>query len=1228
MARILTASAHLLGVGIVSTFTSLVSRERGSIQNYLITILLSALALWVRLAIAPVSAGLQYITFFPAVTLSAIVGGYRAGLLATAIGLAFATWIFIPPYYGFSIEVLHTSLWSNLVFLGDGVIVSFAIEALNQYRRRYARELKQSTEAHVVLEGNTRHLKSILDNLFAYVALLDTKGVVLEVNQAPLVRGGYSREDVIGQYFYDAPWWSYDAAVRSQLIEAITAAGQGQMRRYEVAVKMGNDLVPIDFQISPVFDDVGIIVGLLPTAVDITERQAAELAITESRNLLRTIIDSVPLRIFWKDKDSRFLGCNPRFANDAGKASPDELIGQDDHHMAWAKEADIYRADDRSVMESGAPKLAYKEPQTTPDGRDIWLSTSKVPLRNQDNEIIGVLGIYDDITREVTAREELRLRKEYFQRMFDDAPIGIAIADLDGRYLAANAAMCRMIGYGEEELKRMTYRDITHPDDIDENDRQRDMLLHGDNDSFQMEKRYICKDGSIVWVLMVVSTIRGPDGKALVSIGQMLDIGRIKRTEQDLLAARHQLEATLQAIPDLMFKLGLDGRYYEVYASNKELLAAPAEYLIGKTVADVLPPDAAEVVMSALQEAHVSGRSHGRQYQLFLDHRNLWFELSVARKPATSGNENRFIVLSRDITERKRAEEEMRIASAAFESKEPMIITDANSVILRVNRAFIDSTGYTAEEAVGRKPNLLKSGRHDANFFMAMWDSLIQTGRWQGEIWDRRKNGDIYPKWLTISVVKGTDGKVTHYIGTHVDISERKETEQRIENLAFFDQLTGVANRTLLLDRLKQAIAVSSRSGSYGALLFIDLDNFKTLNDTLGHALGDLLLKQVAKRLAYCVREGDTVARVGGDEFVVVLAGLGADKREAAASTEIVAEKSLACLNQAYSLGGVVHHSTASIGIALFGTDPVTIDDLMMQADLAMYKSKEAGRNTWHFFDPHMESAIKERAALESDLLRAIEQKQFLLHYQAQVVHGGRVTGAEVLVRWQHPQRGLVPPNEFIPLAEETGAILPLGQWVLETACAQLAKWAAQPTMSHLTIAVNVSARQFRQAGFVDQVQATLKATGANPQRLKIELTESMLVENVEDIISKMFALKASGVGFSMDDFGTGYSSLSYLKRMPLDQLKIDQSFVRDILIDQNDVAIARTIVTLAQSMGLAVIAEGVEMEIQRDYLESIGCHAYQGYFFSRPLPLAGFDEYVRKSNESDRKLSGADFVI
>ena len=595
------------------------------------------------------------------------------------------------------------------------------------------------------------------------------------------------------------------------------------------------------------------------------------------------------------------------------------------------------------------------------------------------------------------------------------------------------------------------------------------------------------------------------------------------------------------------------------------------------------------------------------------DHRPFWASLDSVSAPGADGTTVLRIVIS-DISARKEADAELRIAAVAFESQHSMMVTDARRVILRVNRAFTRVTGYAAEEVVGKTPSVLASGLHDARFFRAMWKTIERTGGWQGEVWDRRKNGEVYPTWLSISPVADGSGKVTHYVATHFDISERKKADQRIEELAFFDTVTGVPNRALLLDHLRKTMTVSERNKNFAALLFVDLDHFKALNDTLGHDHGDLLLKAVAQRLVAGIREGDTVARLGGDEFVVLLENLSTNLVEAATQAEVVGEKLLAALNQPYLLGPIDHRSTASIGATVFRGHETSLDNVLKQADLAMYKAKEAGRNRLHFFDPEMQTLIVRRAELEAGLRKALRGNHLQLHFQPQVTATGQVIGSEVLLRWRHPVHGLVAPTEFIPLAEQTGLILALGYWVVEAACSHLARWANQPQLGELGVAVNVSARQFRDPDFADKVLAIIATTGADPTRLTLELTESLLVHDMAALVDKVSRLKARGVRFALDDFGTGYSSLSYLKRLPLDHLKIDRSFVREVLTDTNDAAIATAIVALARSLGLGVIAEGVDTGPQRDFLAGIGCDAYQGYFFSRPLPIDEFEEFVLRA--------------
>ena len=572
-----------------------------------------------------------------------------------------------------------------------------------------------------------------------------------------------------------------------------------------------------------------------------------------------------------------------------------------------------------------------------------------------------------------------------------------------------------------------------------------------------------------------------------------------------------------------------------------------------------------------------------------------------------------------DITEHKQSEANLRIAAAAFESHESMMITDADRIILRVNKSFTENTGYTSEEVVGQTPRLLSSGHHKAGFYRAMWETINRTGAWQGEIWDRKKNGEVYPKWLTITAVKGEDGIVSHYVGSHIDITERKAAEEKIRYLGLYDDLTNLPNRRLLLDRLQHALASSARIGREGALLLIDLDNFKSLNDSLGHHVGDLLLQQIAQRLTSCVREGDTVARLGGDEFVVLLENLSEQTIEATAQTEAIGEKLLGCLSQPpYLLETHQYHATASIGATLFNgaaqfnDQDQVINELLKQADIAMYQAKKAGRNTLRYFNRQMQASITARVALEGELRKALENQQFKLYYQIQVDSTHHPIGAEVLIRWIHPVLGMVSPAQFIPMAEETGLILPIGFWVLDMACAQLKAWQQDALTRDLVLAVNVSARQFHQADFVAQVHDVVQRHAINPMRLKLELTEGMLLADVEETIKIMNVLSEIGIQFSLDDFGTGYSSLQYLKRLPLDQLKIDQSFVRNLVTDNSDKAIVRTIIAMAQSLGITVIAEGVETEEQRQLLLKDCCTHYQGFLFSKPVPITQFEALLK----------------
>ena len=561
-----------------------------------------------------------------------------------------------------------------------------------------------------------------------------------------------------------------------------------------------------------------------------------------------------------------------------------------------------------------------------------------------------------------------------------------------------------------------------------------------------------------------------------------------------------------------------------------------------------------------------------------------------------------------DITERHLAEEKLRLsAMAVANTRDGVVITDLRPRILTVNPAYSEITGYSEAEVVGQNPRLLQSGRHDRAFYQTMWTSLLQVGHWRGELWNRRKNGELYPQWLTISIVRNDRGEATHYVGVLTDISQIKQAEEQVERLAHYDSLTGLPNRLLAQSRLAHALEQAQRHDYRVGVLFIDLDRFKTINDSLGHPVGDELLRAITQRLRQRLRQEDTLARLGGDEFLIVLEYL--QRPEEAAS---VAQTVISLLEQPFTVAsGQDLYLGASIGISLYPNDGHSAADLMQHADTAVYQAKAQGRNTYRFYTEALTRTAHERLDLEGRLRRALERNEFLLHYQPLMSVGEeRIVGVEALVRWQPPGEALIPPMRFIPLAEETGLIIPLGEWVLRTACAQAKVW-LDAGFPPLLLAVNLSARQFQHPELIDRIRAVLTETGWPVACLELEITESTLMEQGQQAVTTLMAFKALGVRLAIDDFGTGYSSLAYLKRFPIDKLKIDQSFVRDIPHDPNDMEIAAAIIALAHNLRLEVLAEGVETPEQLAFLRERGCDACQGYLFSRPLPAEQLAQWV-----------------
>lgn len=565
--------------------------------------------------------------------------------------------------------------------------------------------------------------------------------------------------------------------------------------------------------------------------------------------------------------------------------------------------------------------------------------------------------------------------------------------------------------------------------------------------------------------------------------------------------------------------------------------------------------------------------------------------------------------LTWEISERKHAEEQLRLTATVFaNNSEAIVITDASNNIVRVNDAFTQITGYQADEVIGKNPRLFASGRMSREFYQTMWHDLLANNGWSGEIWNKRKNGEIYPEWLILSLVRDESGIVTNYIAIYSDITERKKEEERIQFLASHDVLTSLPNRFLLTDRISQALAYAERNQAKVGVLFIDLDHFKNINDSLGHDVGDLLLKQVAERMAHCLRRSDTIARLGGDEFIAVLPDVASENEVA-----FVAEKMIEAFADKFPVENLDLTITPSIGISIYpedGTDPNT---LLRNADMAMYRAKDTGRNTLQFYRPEMTEHINERLKLEMQLRHAIVNKELFLVYQPQVdMASGAVSGMEALLRWQHPTLGLVSPARFIPVAEESGLIEEIGDWVVREACMQGRIWQAQGYRI-VPIAVNVSGAQLKRGHFPARLRNILSETKFDPALLEIEITESVLMGLGESSLQLMRDIRSQGVRLALDDFGTGYSSLSRLKTFPLDFVKIDQSFVRDIGTDPNDAAIIRAVLSMSREMELRVIAEGVETQEQLDFLKQLHCDRYQGYLFSRPVPPQEVEKHLQR---------------
>ncbi len=951
---------------------------------------------------------------------------------------------------------------------------------------------------------------------------------------------------------------------------------------------------------------------ILAVMNDITERKLAEIALKESNDELNSLLNSMAEGAYGVDRNGNCKFVNHSFLRILGYDHANEIIGKHIHELIHHSHADgrlyparecrmyaAYRCNEKIHVED---EVFWRR-----DGRAVPVEYWSQPIVT-DGIVTGAIATFVDITERKQAADATLMASQYARSLIEASLDPLVTISAEGKITDVNTATERVTGVDRTNLIGSDFADyFTDPEKARQGYQQ--VFSNGFVTDYPLAIRHT--SGKVTDVLYNASVYRDGNDKILGVFATARDITERKRIEAKLRDSESRLRAIIENEPECIKIVDANGNLVQMNPAGLKMIEAESvEQVIGKSVLSVIAPEHRQA-FTDMHERIIAGKSEQLEYEIIgIKGGRRWVDTHAVPMRDANGH-TVHLAVTRDINERKYAEHQLRIAATVFESQEGMMVTDANQIILRVNKAFTRITGYSSADVVGKSPCLLQSGQHNREFYNALWERVRKTGAWEGEIWNRRQNGEIYPEYLAIAAVKNQEGSITHYVGTLTDITLRKASEEEIERLAFYDPLTRLPNRRLLQDRLKPALALSQRSGQKGALLFIDLDNFKALNDTFGHDMGDLLLQHVAERLNACIRENDTVARLGGDEFVIMLEGLSEQTFEAARQSEAIGNKILEAINQPFQLGTHDYLCTPSIGIALFDGHNHS-DELLKRADIAMYQAKASGRNALRFFDPHMQHLITARVSLEDELRKALAGQQFQLYYQIQVDSPGCPVGVEALIRWFHPERGLISPSAFIPLAEETGLILPIGHWVLENACAQLNLWQQESATRKLALSVNVSAKQFFQVDFTAQVQACIQRYAINPRLLKLELTESILIKNIEDTIAIMDALGEIGVQFSLDDFGTGYSSLQYLKKLPLTQLKIDQSFVRDIASDKGDQAIVRTIVAMATSLNLSVIAEGVETEEQLQLLASLGCSNYQGYLFSRPLPVEKLDALLK----------------
>ncbi len=996
---------------------------------------------------------------------------------------------------------------------------------------------------------------------------------------------------------------------------------------------------------------------IIGTHVDVTTLKDTEARLRESRQLLETVLDALPLRVFWKDRDSRYLGCNRRFAEDVGVSPNTAIVGRLDVQLPWHEVASALREDDQRILNGIERRITVERRLTPASGEQIWVETHKVPIHDSDGDIIGVLGIYDDITLRRAREQQLQVvanaltsgKQSRLLNAVTRAAAELAGADYAfvSRINGDGTATVSAYFPGQDIFKGLTYTLAGTPCETTINDSgcfvgegvaqryPRDEMLAERGIEAYFGQPLATSDGEIIGLFTMMFTSPVTDRERVRPVIDIFSARAVtelerERTHAELRTSEQRLNAAMEGAHQGLWEWEVDSdaltTFGSRYAGIDEHGAAPLG--TGSTLVSRVHGEDQARMRSALRD-YLRGESPLFACEVRLLGADLTYQWTLVRGRATSwdapGHVQRMLGTFTDISALKDSQAALERSQQFLElivDTVPQAIfwQDRSFRYLGCNRQFAELAGVSnPDELLGKTDRDLWWATQSALFVeedQPLIDGLIETVAHETEL--TTPYGE--PRWVDLIKVPIRDsaGTIIGVLGAIHDISVRKRAEEHAQRLSLYDPLTNLPNRRYFAERLEASLASAARRSSCGALLFIDMDQFKRINDTLGHSVGDALLQAVANRLLNVTRQEDMVARLGGDEFVVLLPDLATDKDHAARQARLVADKIHETLGQPYQFDHHQFHVTPTIGITLFPDAGKGVEDVLKEADTAMYSGKSAGRNVTRFFQPEMEQNAQERLLLESDLRAAIRRAQLALVFQPQIDGDGRVSGAEVLLRWHHPSRGLISPADFIPIAEERGLIIDIGRWVLEASFATYRRWLDDGQVDVGELAINVSSRQFRSDTFLEDVEQLLSAYRIPPRRIVFEITESTVIEDVNATIAIMDRLRRLGVLFALDDFGVGYSSLSYLKRLPIDQLKIDRSFIADIGSDRNDEIICQTIVAMGQHLGLATVAEGVETDAQLTFLKGLRCNRYQGYLFLRPSSEAEFLRYCAASAAGD----------